>query len=121
VTIGQGKAKGLANGHGTEAPGQENRARGLERAEAAIAAAAERKAARDAAKAEGEPGRGLGRGHADAVHGILLAGGSPSELPSHGEMVSGLARAFEKVKADHPGQGKGRTETGGDDTDGEDD
>jgi hypothetical protein len=117
VTIGQEKAKG----HSAEAPGRQNRARGLERAEAAIAAAAERKAARDAAKAEGDkPGRGLGRGHAAEVHAILLANGSPSELPSHGETVSGLAHAFDKVKADHPGQGKGRTKTGGDDGDGED-
>jgi hypothetical protein len=121
VTIGQGKAKGLANGHGAEAPGQENRARGLERAEEALAAAAERKAARDGAGADGEkPGRGLGRGHAAQVHTILFAGGSPSELPSHGETVSGLARAFDKVKADHPGRGQGPTNQGADDGDGED-
>lgn len=117
VTIGQEKAKG----HSAEAPGQQNRARGLERAESAIAAAAERKAARDAAKAEGDkPGRGLGRGRAAEVHAILLAGGSPSELPSHGERVSGLARAFDKVKADHTGRGQGLTNEGGDDGDGED-
>jgi hypothetical protein len=117
VTIGQEKAKG----HSAEAPGQQNRARGLERAEAAIAAAAERKAARDATGAEGEkPGRGLGRGHAAEVHAILLAGGSPSKLPSHGERVSGLAQAFDKVKADHPGRGQGPTNKGGDDGDGED-
>jgi hypothetical protein len=122
VAVGQGKAKGLANGHGAETPGQENRARGLERAEAAIAAAAERKAARDGTGAEGEkPGRGLGRGHAAEVHAILLDGGSPSELPSHGETVSGLAHAFGKVKADHPGQGQGLTNNGGDDGDKEDD
>jgi hypothetical protein len=117
VAIGQEKAKG----HAAEAPGQENRARGMERAEAAIAAAAERKAARDAAKAEGDkPGRGLGRGHAVDVHAALLAGGSPSELPSHGETVSGLAHAFDKVKADHPGRGQGPTDKGGDDGDGDD-
>ena len=83
--------------------------------------AAERKAARDAAKAEGdEPGRGLGRGRAAEVHAILLAGGSPSELPSHGERVSGLARAFDKVKADYTGRDQGLTNEGGDDGDGED-
>jgi hypothetical protein len=117
VTVGKEKAKG----HSAEAPGQENRARGLERAEAAIAAAAERKAARDGAAADGEkPGRGLGRGHAAEVHAILLAGGSPSELPSHGEMVSGLARAFDKVKADHPGRGQGPTDKGGEGDDEDD-
>ncbi len=59
VTTGQEKAKGLAKGH-AEAPGQENRARGLENAEKAITAAAERKAARDTAKAEGDkPGRAI--------------------------------------------------------------
>lgn len=118
VTIGQDKAKG----HAAEAPGQENRARGLERAEAAIAAAAARKAARDGAGTDAEkPGRGLGRGHADAVHAALLADGSPSELPSHGEVVSGLAHAFDKVKADHPGRGQGPTDNGGDDGADEDD
>lgn len=116
VTIGQEKARGLASEHAAEAPGQKHRAQGLERAGAAIAAAAERRAARDAAKGDGEmPGRGLGRGHADEVHTILLAGGSPSELPSHRESVRTLAQAFKEVKANHPGQGQGRTEKGDDD------
>ncbi len=120
VTTGQENAKGLAKGH-AEAPGQEDRARGLDRAEEAIAAAAERKATRDAAKAEGDkPGLGLGRGHAADVHAYLLDGYSPSELPSHGEKVSGLAHAFDKVKADHPGRGNGPAEKGDDDPDDED-
>ncbi len=121
VTTGQENAKGLAKGH-AEAPGQEDRARGLERAEEAITDAAERKAERDTAKAEGDkPGRGLGRGHAAEVHAYLLGGEySPSELKSHGEKVSGLAQAFDKVKADHPGRGNGPTEKGGDDPDDED-
>ncbi len=122
VEIGREKAKGMAD----EAPGQENRARGLDKSRArgldraaeAIAAAAERKAARDEAKAEDDkPGRGLGRGHAAEVHAILLAGGSPSELPPHGETVRELAHAFEKVKADHPGLKLGHAKNGKADTD----
>ena len=120
VTTGQENAKGLAKGH-TEAPGQQDRARGLERAEEAIAAAAERKAARDKAKDGDKPGLGLGRGHAADVHKYLMADRSPSELSSHSEAVSGLARAFDKVKADHPGRGNGPTEKGDDDPDDEDD
>ncbi len=115
VATGQENAKGLAKGH-AEAPGQEDRARGLEQAKKAIADAAERKAARDTAKAEGDkPGLGLGRGHAADVHKYLLEGRSPSELLSHGEKVSGFADAFDKVKADHPGRGNGPTEKGDDD------
>jgi hypothetical protein len=114
VATAQENAKGLAKGH-AEAPGQEDRARGLERAEKAIADAADRKTARDTAKAaDDKPGRGLGRGHAADVHD-LLAGYSTSELLSHGEKVSGLAHAFDKVKADHPGRGNGPTEKGDDD------
>lgn len=101
VQIGQEKAKGLS----AEAPGQENRARGLERAAQALAAAAERKAARGEAE---HPGRGLGRGHAAEVHAMLLAGGSPSDLPPHSEQVQALAEAFKALQADRPGRGLGR-------------
>lgn len=38
---------------------------------------------------------------------MLAAGGSPSDLAPHGEAVTLLAHAFDKVKADHPGQGQG--------------
>ena len=116
VTTGQEKAKGFAKGH-AEAPGQEDRVRGLERAEEAIADAADRKAARDTAKVAGDnPGRGLGRGHAADVHEYLLHDDySPSDLESHGEAVRLLAHAFDKVKADHPGRGNGPTEKGDDD------
>ncbi len=122
VAIGQAKAKGLANEHAAEAPGQEHRAQGLARAEAAVTAAAERKAARDEAKGDGDkPGRGLGRGHADDVHAMLLTpDGSPSELPSHSISVHDFAEAYKKVKADHPGQGNGPTEKGDDVDEGED-
>jgi hypothetical protein len=109
VEIGKEKAKGMA----VDAPGQENRARGLERAAAAIAAAAERKAAREEATTAGDgPGRGLGRGHAADVHEILLGEGSPSDLPPHGETVRGLAHAFDTVKADHPGLKLGHSKNG---------
>lgn len=110
VAIGQEKAQGMA----AEAPGQVNHARGLERAAEAIAAAIERKAARDeAAGVRGEqPGRGLGRGHSAEVHAILLAGGSPSDLPPHGEAVRELAHAFHEVKSDHPGLKLGHAKNG---------
>ena len=56
---------------------------------------------------------------------MLLADGSPSELPSHSESVQALAEAYKAVKADHPGQGNGPTEKGdddeGDDSDSDDD
>ena len=103
-------------------PGKKTGPSGWKTPKKAITAAAERKAARDTAKAEGDkPGRGLGRGHAAEVHAYLLAGYSPSELPPHGEAVSGLVHAFDKVKADHPGRGNGPTEKGDDDPDDEDD
>ena len=120
VGIGQEKAKANAKQRADEAPGQEHRAQGLERAEAAIAAAADRKAARDAAKENGDkPGRGLGRGHADDVHAIL-GDGSPSQLDPHGQWVQDLAHAYQKVKANHPGQGNAKTDKGDDDTEGDD-
>lgn len=100
VTIGQENAIiiGLAESS------QENRAQGLERAGEALAAAAERLAAQGT-----HPGIGhaYGKGHAADVHAILLAGGSPSDLPPHGETVRGLAAAFAEVRADHPGLGLG--------------
>ena len=109
VEIGREKAKGMAD----KAKGQENRARGLDRAAQALAAAAERQAARAEGNAgDDKPGRGVGRGHAAEVHAALLAGGSPSELPSHGKTVSGLAKAFEKVKADNPGLKLGHGKSG---------
>jgi hypothetical protein len=103
VTEGQQAAKGL---EGAGAAGNEQKAKGLEKASAAIEAAAARRADREGTEFPGN-GKALGRGHSAAVHEILAAGGSPSDLPSHGEVVSALAQAFDKVKADHPGQGQG--------------
>lgn len=61
------------------------------------------------------PGKALGAGRAAAVHEALANGESPSDLPSHGEAVSAVARemggAYEAMKAkpaDHPGKGEGK-------------
>jgi len=118
VAEGQEAAQGLAD---ADAPGQEHKAKGLENAARAIEAAATRKAEREGREFPGQ-GKALGRGQSDAVHAILAAGGSPSGLAgAHGVAVSDLARAFDKVKADHPGQGEGldreKPARGADDTD----
>lgn len=102
VTIGQEKAMGMA----AEAPGQVNRARGLQRAAQALADAALRKAERAENDSNGN-GRALGKGHADEVHAYLLEGSSPSELPAHGETVRALAHAYQQVADAHPGRGLG--------------
>lgn len=103
MALGQGAAQDLA------APGiDDEKLTGLARAEAAIAAAAERKAERTDKEFPGK-GRALGRGHSDAVHAILAEGGSPSDLPPHGQTVSAFARAYETLRADHPGRGEGLT------------
>ncbi len=98
-----------AQGHASAAPGQANRAqgldkagkgssngnkkdklRGLERAAAAINTALERGNGR---------GNAFGRGHAADVHAILLAGGSPSEIAGeHGAAVSAMVRAYNQLK-----------------------
>jgi hypothetical protein len=101
VTEGKQVAEQLENG-----AADEERATGLDRAAEAIEAAAARKAERDGSDFPGN-GRALGRGHSTDVHAILAAGGSPSDLPPHGKTVSTLAKAFETVKADHPGRGHG--------------
>ena len=103
VAKGQQAANDLAD---VGAAGSEQKAKGLENASAAIEAAVARKADREGIEFPGN-GRALGRGHSELVHEYLAAGMSPSELPSHSEAVSTLARAYEKVKADHPGQGEG--------------
>lgn len=103
VAEGQEAARGLEN---ADAQGQDQKAKGLENAAIAIEAAATRKAEREGTDFPGQ-GKALGRGHADEVHSVLAAGGSPSSLASHGEAVRELAAAFDKVKADHPGLGKG--------------
>ena len=95
VTIGVDKARGMS----ADAPGQVNRAKGLDRAAEAIAAAAERKAARSDGAGPGK-GNAFGRGRSAEVAAVLLEGGSPSELPSHGQRVSALAKAFANLKAD---------------------
>jgi len=72
------------------AQGNPGHATGLARAREAIAAAAGR--------GNGN-GHAFGRGHAAEVHAQLLAGGSPSDLPSHGAKVKALVAAFNSLKA----------------------
>ncbi len=103
VAKGQQAANDLADVGGA---GSEQKAKGLENASAAIEAAVARQADREGTEFPGN-GRALGRGHSELVHQYLARGMSPSELPSHSEAVSALASAYEKVKADHPGQGEG--------------
>jgi len=115
VAEGSESAKGLAN---ADAKGQEQKAKGLERAGQALEAAAARRAERESGEFPGQ-GKALGRGHSDEVHRYLAGDGSPSDIDSHGAAVSTLAAAFDKVKADHPGRGEGltkeRPEKGADD------
>lgn len=97
---GQSVAREKAQG-----PKDESKSTGLDRAAEALAKVAEKRAAQTS---DGMPGNGFGRGHAAAVHEILAAGGSPSELAPHGETVSGLAKAYQAVRAEnHPGKGHG--------------
>jgi hypothetical protein len=104
VADGQQAVEGLED---AGAAGDEQKAKGLENATAAIEAAAARKAEREGIEFPGQ-GKALGRGHSELVHAILASGsGSPSDVAPHGEAVTALAQAFEKVKADHPGQGQG--------------
>ena len=103
VAKGQQAANDLADVGGV---GSEQKAKGLENASAAIEAAVARQADREGTEFPGN-GRALGRGHSELVHQYLAAGGSPSELSSHSKAVSVLASAYEKLKADHPGQGEG--------------
>jgi hypothetical protein len=73
------------------AQGNPDHATGLARAREAIGLAA--------GQSNGN-GHAFGRGHAAEVHAQLLAGGSPSDLPSHGEKVRALVAAFNSLKAD---------------------
>jgi hypothetical protein len=76
------------------AQGKPEHATGLARAQEAIEAAAGR--------GNGN-GHAFGRGHAAEVHAQLLAGGSPSDLPSHGARVRAMVAAFNSLKADQFG------------------
>ena len=73
------------------ARGKPGHATGLARAREAIGLAAGR---------DNGNGHAFGRGHAAEVHAQLLAGGSPSDLPSHGAKVRALVAAFNSLKAD---------------------
>jgi hypothetical protein len=76
-------ARGLMNAHNVD------KATGLERAREAIAAAMER--------GNGN-GHAWGRGHSAAVHEIKANGGSPSDLPSHGQAVREMVRAYNELR-----------------------
>lgn len=107
-------AQGLerARGMAGDAPGQVNRARGLDpdrargldRAAEAIERARDRadERARGNGQAEGQgKGRGnaFGRGHAEEVHRVLAGGGSPSELAGqHSDKVRTLVEAYNELK-----------------------
>ena len=69
---------------------------GRERAAQAIAAALER---RGDEGEDGGNGHGWGRGHSAAVHEILAAGGSPSEIAGeHGQAVREMVHAYNALK-----------------------
>jgi hypothetical protein len=101
------------------AQGEPGHVTGLERAQQSISDAVE--------KIKGwqkdHPGNGnaYGRGHAADVHAALRAElqslSSPSELPSHGQVVSDMVKALEKFTDEKPGRGLGRDNKG---TDGDD-
>lgn len=117
--VRQGVELGRVAAQGLLAPDEDQeKLTGLMRADAAVVAAAERRASREDKEFRGN-GRALGRGHSAAVHEILAAGGSPSELPPHGQTVKVLAQAYEDVRADHPGRGQGRTKDKADGSEGD--
>ena len=96
VAAGQAHAQAEAKG--------ENGAKGLEIATEALARAAEK----SNGKAGGNGnGNAFGKGRAAEVHAILLAGGSPSDLPSHGQAVSALAKAYKGAKGEGGNNGNG--------------
>jgi hypothetical protein len=80
---------------------------GRERAARAIAAALERgeegedakKPKKDKESEDNGNGHGWGRGHSAAVHEILAAGGSPSEIAGeHGKAVREMVHAYNALK-----------------------
>ena len=79
----------LAHAQGTGQQGQQNRARGLENARAAIQAAL--------ARGNGN-GNAFGRGRSADVHAILLGGESPSELTGHSRAVRDLVHAYNELR-----------------------
>ena len=90
-----------SRGASADAPGQANRARGLdpERARGRERAAEAVQNALERAEQRGQ-GNGFGRGHAAEVHAILTAGGSPSELAGqHADNVHDLVDAYNALKA----------------------
>jgi len=107
VAAGQAHARAEAKG--------ENGTQGQENAAAALAMAAEKSNGNAGGNGNGDGngnGNAFGKGHAAEVHAILLAGGSPSDLPPHGQTVSALAKAYKEAKGDSGGDGPGNNGKG---------
>lgn len=105
VAAGQAHAQAEAKG--------ENGAQGRENAAAALAMAAEKSNGNAGGNGNGNGnGNAFGKGHAAEVHAILLAGGSPSDLPPHGQTVSALAKAYNEAKGDSGADGPGNNGKG---------
>ena len=103
VAAGQAHAQAEAKG--------ENGAKGQENAATALAMAAEKSNGNAGGNGNGN-GNAFGKGHAAEVHAILLAGGSPSDLPPHGQTVSALARAYNEAKGESGADGPGNNGKG---------
>ncbi len=100
----QATQQGLENAKGkdTAAPGQDNRARGLDEARNENRLRGRERAAavinRNLQRGNGK-GNAFGRGHAADVLATLLAGGSPSELAGeHGAAVRAMVHAYNELK-----------------------
>jgi len=81
---------------------------GLQRANEAVSDAVDRKKGKDQDEDQGNNGNhnghengdshGWGGGHSAKVHAALLAGGSPSELESHGQSVRAMVHAYNEMR-----------------------
>lgn len=89
-----------SQGRATEAPGQENRAQGLDKQRDKVTGRERAAAAIAAALARGNGnGNAFGRGHAAEVLGILT-GELPDELneTNHGQAVRGMVHAYNALR-----------------------
>jgi hypothetical protein len=93
------------------AQGKPGHATGLERAQEAVAKAADR--VRGYEKDHPGEGHAYGRGHAAEVHEALAAGILPSALESHGERVSAMVKTVQSIADEKPGRGLGRDKDSG--------
>jgi hypothetical protein len=93
------------------AHGKPGHATGLERAQEAVARAADK--VRGFEKEHPGEGHAYGRGHAAEVHEALAAGILPSTLESHGERVSAMVKTVQSLADEKPGRGLGRDKDSG--------